>query len=385
MPVIIELVNHDKLFEQTVKSGASPIIINDLPNTTEADKQHIRDLTITQLTSDTINTIPSCKCGATRGKYAVGKKCPIPTCGDIVKTNIDDSSRSLLWVRAPEGVDALISPVVWKMLSTYFTKNNHDAMQWLTDSHYTSASRTPVEIDKLARRGHERDLNYFIRNFDQIVQDLIDIFPEKPNRKYHKLIEWIDNNRANIFSQYQPIASRNLFITDKTTLGIYMEDAIKDALDTIYHFVSIDAEFYDRSPKVIANRTSRFLARQANFYNDYIVSNFQPKPGHFRRYVLGTRNVFSARGVITSVTGDHKYDEVEIPWRIAVPMLSHHLMGKLMRHGFNFNEALGYIMRKVAVYDKLLHKFLDEIFREFPGGRGLSFILHRNRSMFYAS
>lgn len=379
MPVIIELVNHDKLFEQTVKSGASPIIINDLPNTTEADKQHIRDLTITQLTSDTINTIPSCKCGATRGKYAVGKKCPIPTCGDIVKTNIDDSSRSLLWVRAPDGVDALISPVVWKMLSTYFTKNNHDAMQWLTDSHYTSASRTPVEIDKLARRGHERDLNYFIRNFDQIVQDLIDIFPEKPNRKYHKLIEWIDNNRANIFSQYQPIASRNLFITDKTTLGIYMEDAIKDALDTIYHFVSIDAEFYDRSPKVIANRTSRFLARQANFYNDYIVSNFQPKPGHFRRYVLGTRNVFSARGVITSVTGDHKYDEVEIPWRIAVPMLSHHLMGKLMRHGFNFNEALGYIMRKVAVYDKLLHKFLDEIFREFPGGRGLSFILHRNQ------
>lgn len=381
MPGIIEHVNHDKLFEQTVKSGASPIIINDLPNTTEADKQHIRDLTITQLTSDTINTIPSCKCGATRGKYAVGKKCPIPTCGDIVKTNIDDSSRSLLWVRAPEGVDALISPVVWKMLSTYFTKNNHDAMQWLTDSHYTSASRTPVEIDKLARRGHERDLNYFIRNFDQIVQDLIDIFPEKPNRKYHKLIEWIDNNRANIFSQYQPIASRNLFITDKTTLGIYMEDAIKDALDTIYHFVSIDAEFYDRSPKVIANRTSRFLARQANFYNDYIVSNFQPKPGHFRRYVLGARNVFSARGVITSVTGDHKYDEVEIPWRIAVPMLSHHLMGKLMRHGFNFNEALGYIMRKVAVYDKLLHKFLDEIFREFPGGRGLSFILHRNPTL----
>ncbi len=381
MPIINELVDHDKLYAETVASGAVPIIINDLPNTTEADKQHIRDLTLTQLTSDTINTIPSCKCGATRGKYAIGKKCPIPTCGDIVKTSIDDSSRSLLWVRAPEGVEALVSLVAWKMLSSYFTKNNHDAIQWLTDSHYTSASRMPVEIDKLNRKGHERDMNYFIRNFDQIIQDLIEIFPEKPNKKYSKLLEWLDNNREKIFSKYQPIASRNLFITDKTNLGIYMEDAIKEALDTIYHFVSIDAEFYDRSPKVIANRTARFLARQAAFHNDYIVSNFQPKPGHYRRYMLGSRNVFSARGVITSETGDHRYDEVGIPWRIAVPMFSHHLMGKLMRHGFNFNEALGYWMRKVVVYDKLIHKFLVETFSECYGGRGPVTLLHRNPTL----
>lgn len=379
MPIINKFVDHDELYQYTLDSGVTPIIINDLPNTTEADKQNIRDLTLTQLTSDTINTIPSCKCGATRGKYAIGKKCPIPTCGDIVKTNIEDSSRSLLWVRAPEGVEALINPVAWKMLSTYFTKSNHCAIQWLTDSHYTSNSRTPVEIDKLQQRGHERDLNYFIRNFDDIIEDLMEIFPEKPNRRYNKLREWLLHHRSMIFSQYQPLASRNLFITDKTNLGIYMEDAIKDALDTIYHFVSIDAEFYDRTPKVIANRTSRFLARQASFYPSYISSNFQPKPGHYRRYMLGARNIFSARGVITSETGDHQHDEVGIPWRIAVPMFSHHLMGKLMRYGYNFNEALGYLMRKVVVYDKLIHKFLQETFEEVPGGRGPVTLLHRNR------
>lgn len=381
MPVINRFVDHDELYERTLRSGITPIIINDLPNTTEADKEHIRNLTLTQLTSDTINTIPSCKCGATRGKYAIGKVCPMPTCGDVVKTNIEESSRSLLWVRAPEGVDALVSPLVWKMLSLYFTKNNHNAINWLTDSHYTSASRTPVEIDKLQRKGHERDLNYFIRNFDIIIEDLIDIFPEKPNRRYAKLRQFLDEHRDMIFSQFQPLPSRNLFITDKTNLGIYMEDAIKDALDTIYHFVSIDLEFYDRSPKVITNRTARFLARQAEFYPDYITTNFQPKPGHYRRYMLGARNIFSARGVITSVTGDHKFDEVGVPWRIAVPMYSHDIMGKLMRYGYNFNEALGYLMRKVVVYDKLIHRFLSEVFDESPGGRGPSMILHRNPTL----
>ena len=293
MPIIARLINHDHLHDRLVSNGLRPIYINDLPHTTEGDKERIKELTITQLSSDTINIIPTCggSCGKTRGRGALGKVCSF--CGNVVKTPIDDSENNALWMRAPEGVDALVSLVAWSMLSSYFTKNNHDAISWLTDSAYSPLSRKPAEIDKLEQRGHDRDLNYFIRNFDVILEDLISIFPEKPGKPYRELRWWFNYYRDDIFTKFQCLPSKNMFITDKTILGIYMENSIKDALDSIYHFVSIDAEFYDRSPKVVANRTARVLARQAVFYNSYITTNYQPKPGHMRRQVLGSRNILA--------------------------------------------------------------------------------------------
>lgn len=385
MPIIAELVNHDELHDDIVRSGVKPIYINDLPYTTESDKDKIKELTITQLTSDTISIIPTCggTCNKTRGKWAIGRVCE--HCGNTVKSSIEDSARSILWMRAPEGVRALISPVAWKLLSIYFTKNHIDAIQYLTDSAYTPTSKRPIEIERLDECGHERDLNYFIDNFEDIIDDLIRIFPEKPNRPYRELRQWLDMHSGDIFTKYQPLPSKNLFITDRTILGVYMEDSIKNALDTIYHFVSIDLEFYDRSPKVVSNRTARVLARQAQFYHDYLCTNFQPKPAHMRRHVFGSRSNFAGRGVISSVTGNHRHDIVEIPWRIAVPMFQHHLMGKLMRHGFHINGAYGYLLRHVAVYDSLIHQFLEEIFDEAHGGRGPSHILHRNPTLMQGS
>ncbi len=387
MPVIAEVVDHDELYERLVAQGIEPIIINDLPSTTEADKERIKELTITQLSSDTISIVPTCGgtvCNqATRGKYNLGKTCPI--CGNVVRSTIEDSARSLLWLRAPEGVERLINPIALNFLSSYFSKGQYDAIAWLTDSAYSPTGRMQPEIEKLMRLNHTRDLNYFTENFDRILEDLIDIFPEKPQKPHSELREWVRDNRKALFPKKIPLPSKNLFIMDKTIVGIYMELSIQEALDTIYHFVSIDRDFHDRTPRVIMNRTARGLLRQAKFYHSYLGTNFQPKPGHFRRQVYGSRSNWAARAVIVSETGRHKYDEVGVPWRIAVPMFQHHLMGKLMRHGYIFNDALEYVLSHVGVYDPLIHQFLDEIFQEFPGGRGPVMILHRNPTLLQGS
>lgn len=374
MPVILEPEDHDASYE-LVKDRA--IIINDLANTTEEDKERIKSLTITQLNSDTISTVPSCRCKATRGKYAIGKTCPV--CKEVVQSTIDESVTSLLWFRAPKHVKALVNPLVWAMLSNYFTKNSYNAIQYLTDSTYSPSTREPKEIDRLSRCGFERDLNYFIDHFDEILQALMDIFPPKASKPYSGLMRFITRFRHLIFPTKIPVLHKYFFIADKTNLGIYMEDSIKDALDAIQHVISIDKDFYDKSPKVIVNRTARMLARQAQFYYDYIGTNFQPKPGHFRRHIVGSRLNFCGRGVITSETGNHRHDEIGIPWRIAVPIFQHHLAGKLMRHGYDHNKALSMIYKHVCVYNPLIHRFLQEIFDEFPGGRGPAFILHRER------
>lgn len=75
MPNIAEIVDHEKLFREIVDSGITPVIINDLPCTTESDKEKIKELTLTQLTSDTLSIIPTCggACNSTRGQYALGR------------------------------------------------------------------------------------------------------------------------------------------------------------------------------------------------------------------------------------------------------------------------------------------------------------------------
>lgn len=381
MPIVAIVEDHDKMYQDMIDSGTKPIIINDLPCTTESDKEHIKELTITQLSSDTLATVPTCggSCNATRGRIYLGTTCP--ACGNVVRTSIEESSRSLLWIRAPKGVKRMISPIAMRMLSGYFSKGSYDAISWLIDPAYSNTSRVPAEILKLEARNHTRDLNYFTERFDNILEDLIDIFPEKPKRSYTELRGWIEKFRHCLFPKHLPLPSKNLFIADKTILGIYMEESIQESLDTIYHFVSIDKDFYDQSPRVILNRTARGLSRQAAFYNKYIGSNMQPKPGHMRRQQYGARNVWSGRSVIVSQTGDHKYDEVGLPWRVVVPLFQHHLAGKLMRRGMMVNEALDHIFRNVANYDPLIHELLDECFAEAPSGRGPSVIVHRNPTL----
>lgn len=379
MPVIAVLVNHDELYQKMIDKGINPIIVNDLPCTTEEDKEKIRELTLNRLSSDTLSIIPTCggTCRATTARNMLGRICP--RCGNEVRSPMGDVSKSLLWMRAPQGVDKLVNLLAWKMLSTYFTKGGYDALCYLTDSAYNpGTARIPIEIDKLAARGHQRDLNYFVANFDQILSDLMMIYPEKPNKPYSELYAWIDDHRDRIFTKFQEIPSKSTFIADQTIVGQYMEETIQEQIDTIYHVVSIDRDFYDKNPRVISNRTARVLSRQAEFYNNYTITNYQPKPGHYRRQMYGTRTPWAARGVISSVTGHHDSDDVEIPWRIAVPMFQHHLMGKLMRAGDLVNDAYGKILGHVAVYNEQIHKFLDEIFGEFPGGRGPAMILHRN-------
>lgn len=382
MPIILEVEDHNRMFADAVKR-IKPVFINDLPNSTEEDKERIKALTLNQLNSDTISIIPRCGCGHTRGRFALGKQCI--ACGDVVKSNIDESVTSLLWFRKPEFVDRLMNPAVWAMLSSYFSKSNFNALQYLTDNLYTSGARTPPEIEKLSQYGFERDFNYFTGNFEEVVNGMMHAFKPKVNKPYNDLIDFLDANKSKIFSDQQPVLNRALFVADKTNLGIYMENSVKEALDALYHVVSIDKDFHDRSEKVIVNRTARMQARMASFFDSYTGTNMQPKPGHARRHVYGSRVAFAARAVITSITDSHRHDELGVPWCIAVPMFQHHLMGKLMRHGFTYNGALGYVYRHVHIYDSLIHRFLDEIFTEYPGGRGPVMLIHRNPTLQQAS
>jgi hypothetical protein len=114
--VFLQLVNQDEVFNHF--SSKEPIIINDLSDTSEEEKEHIYNLIFTKydlINSDLLSNIPSCDCGNTvgvdklgDGKYIKAVECP--DCHTEVTAPHQRDLEPLIWLRAPKGVTALIRP-----------------------------------------------------------------------------------------------------------------------------------------------------------------------------------------------------------------------------------------------------------------------------------
>ena len=107
----------------------------------------------------------------------------------------------------------------------------------------------------------------------------------------------------------------------------------------------------------------------ANYYKDTIDVVLSDKPGMFRKHVFASRNHFSMRCVISSLTKAHRYDELLIPWGAAVTMLKMHLMNKLIRRGYTVNHATSLLHFSVYRFHPLIRQLFDEIFSEAPDNK----------------
>lgn len=130
----------------------------------------------------------------------------------------------------------------------------------------------------------------------------------------------------------------------------------------------------------------------AEYYELTIKNSISSKPGQFRKHIFGTRTNFSFRAVITSNTDIHRYDEITIPWNVALTCFRPHLINKLIRHGYDHNQALELIMTNIEKYDKFLHKLFKEIVEEATHidvdgveKKGVLALLQRNPSLMQGS
>lgn len=350
-----------------------PLIVNDLLNSTDDEKNKVRELITTKYSSDMLSVLPTCQCGETSGEYSIGVKCPI--CNTTVHSVIDENIEPLLWFRAPKGVHALINPIIWIMLKNRFKKSGFSIIQWVCDTTYRPTVRQPKIIDDLLYLGIQRGYNNFIENFDKIIEVLFNLKDFKVKRtKIDYLYLLIKENRDKIFSNYLPLPNRSLLIIEKTNLGIYVDRTVLGAIDAIDMVVNIDSELLDLSVRVKENRTVKSIAKLSEFQEGFIKTNLSGKPGVYRKHTFGSRTHFSFRTVVTSLTGDHKYDEIHIPWGVGITAFRTHLMNKLLRRGMSHNSAVGFLYGHVEKYSPML----DEIFNELIAEQMPVVILQRN-------
>jgi hypothetical protein len=380
MPVIQQLINFDRMIAQLQES---PVIINDMSNVSEEEKASVRALITTRYSSDMLSIMPSCECGETRGEYAIGTLCN--SCHKPVKSVVSEDIEPIVWFRAPHGVAKLMSPIIWIMLDKRFKKSGFSVMQWLTDTTYKAKVKQPRVIDQLNELGIRGGYNYFVENFDRIMDVLFGIKDFQLKRgKRDYLRELLQLNRDSIFSNYLPLPNKALLVIEKTNVGIYVDMTIIDAIDAIETVVSIDNPMTEHSIRTKENRTAKTIAKLSSFYEEFTKTNLSSKAGVFRKHMFGSRTHFSFRAVITSLTDAHQYDEIHVPWGVGVAAFRPHLINRLLRRGYDHNQAIGFLYAHVEKY----HPTIDEIFHEFIAesrDKGLPCILQRNPSLLQGS
>jgi hypothetical protein len=376
MPVFQKLINFNTLFSQL---SEPPIIINDLANTTELQKDDIKNLVSTRHTGDMISLLPTCRCGMTKGEFSVGVVCT--KCGTVVKSTIENEIEPSVWFRKPNGVHKLISPIILIMLKERFKVSGFNTIHWLMDTTYRVPVKQPKVINKIMETGIQRGYNNFINNFTVIMSYLFSMKEFQINKKKKETIDYlkilIDNNLDSIFSDYIPLPNKSLLIVEKNNLGTYVDPIIANAVDAIETLISIDKDFHDQSPRTKENRTAKALVRLSDFYREFYNKDLSPKHGQFRRHVYGSRTNFSFRAVISSLTDTHKYDEIHIPWGIGLTAFEPHILNKLMRLGMDINSAKGLIYGHVSKFHPLLNNILNELLDEAPK-KSIYCILQRN-------
>ncbi len=378
MGVSLYLLNFNTVFSQL---KLPPVIVNDLVNSSVEQKEKLNATILTAYSSDLLSNVPTCECGRITGEYNVGIVCS--DCGSAV-VNPHGNLESFVWLRAPEGVRALVNPSAWMMLTKCFTKGNFNLIHWLANDNYKTDAKEPDYLPIIKSYGFQRGLNYFVDNFDTIMEALLNLKAFKKTVTESHLEDFIKMYRDCIFSQYIPLPNKTLLVIEETNSGAYIDPINIGALNAIHTLVGIDSPLSNFSVRQKERRTIACIDRLSEFYLEYYKSTLAKKEGIFRKHVYGTRSHFSFRAVISSITDPHNYDEIHIPWGVAVNALKLHLTNKLIWRGMNPNQINGFLYAHADRYSPILDELFQELIREAPD-RGIDCVLNRNPSLMRGS
>lgn len=366
------------------------LILNDMPIVTEEDRNKIDRLTTRMFQStDVFSNTPSCLCGNLRRGDLLGQVCP--NCNTKVTETFGDALDSMVFIRAPHGVEDLILPGVLQMILYQTTDSHFQYVRWVIDPKYNpSKPNHTYIIQDLIMMGLERGYNYFVRNFDEVMDKICRYILKKraggkrdfnPNdvssMELMTLMKVLKHDRHQLFSKFLPLPNRVMLTMENTSSGTYMNKCVPLIADVIRSMRGIDTPIAEKSARLKENQTAVAMIRLANYYYNIYKEDLGGKFGVFRKHIFGARVDYSMRCVISSITAPHNYDELELPWRASVAMFSIHLMNKLFKRGMLLKEVLQTIYEASYTPTKLIIDLFEELKQETRDG---CFYVYFNRN-----
>ena len=362
-----------------------PIFLNDADVSTIQGKKAFNEKLMTLYEEESLTSAPTCQCRHLRGGKFHLDICP--KCNTVCEYDIDREIEDDLWLRAPAGIRALINPNFYVMLDDFLTKGQTNLLTYMINPAAKFDPRNPwiMEIEKC---GFTRGLNYFIDNFDEIMEHIYRIVRNDRKKQIPAIKQLITENRNKLFPQYITVPNRMAFVIEKNEYNKWADKTIEAGIDAMLTIVYADTKVNGKEKTIPRKEAlvSSAMASYAKFWIDFYTKVAGKKHGYFRQEIFGQRSHFTFRGVITSITNRHKYDDCYLPWKMGVQLFKDHIASKLMRGdatrvAMSPREANALINFAVNNYVKVIDDVLKELIAEHPSGRGLPILLQRNPSL----
>lgn len=374
MAIHLGLVSHDRAIATL---SHPPIILNDLFDLTQEDRDIVDGVTLTKFKGDLLENLPRCQCNKYRGYPDLGIVCEV--CGHEV-TDPQGDLEAITWIRKPNGIAALMSPEFFLQLREVFTASRFCVIDWLIDPFYMRRiSSYPAWMLRIEMMSLPRGYNNFVNNFDHILSQLAQI-KEFQKQMLDDFLEEVKQNRDIIFSSYIPVPNKAILVLEEETTATYVDDIFIGATDAIRKMVGIDTEHSSLTLDEKERRTYGLLLNLARFYDDVYQTFFASKKGMFRKHVYGTRCHWSFRAVISSIDGPCEGDELHIPWGIALCVFEVHIASALMAEGWTPNQVKGFVADHIFTYNEKLHQIMTKLINESPE-KGIRCNFNRNPTM----
>lgn len=367
------LVDLDKI----VRNSNIPItILNDQPSETEDDRKVIDSLIMTTYdNTDILGTVPTCRCGETTMGYNLGKVCKY--CKTVVERPVETPITANVWLRCPDNVHGFISPMAWIMLTNALSSTGYNLMEWVTNP----LSRPPGNVSRTVLKkiqifeaaGWERGLTSFINNFDKFLE----IIPALKINEDVALIKWLQDNRALLFPKHIPMPTKLLLVLENTSVGSFADLPMTGAIDAARTIVSLSKGTVTYNQAYVERKVVSVIKNVSSYLWETINLSFNRKRGWLRGQLFRSRSHFCMRGVITSISGPHQYDEVHVPWAQALEMYKYHLISKLEKRGWSATQAYSLVEANGKVYVPILDEIFKELINESPY-KGLPCTFQRN-------
>ena len=377
--VYLQIVDLDKVFHDL---SEPPIIVNDFDLNSIEEKEKLNAMLYTRYEGDTLETLPSCDCGHIKGQYNIGVKCG--RCLTEVEVVTERSLHSVMWIAAPEGVTSLMNPEAYIILSEKLKYAGGNLLEWITNTSYKLKTDPKRLCEKYINAGFKRGLNYFIANFDEIIEFLFKVKAlNKTNGKTEKdsLRQFLFDNKPLLFPKYLPVPSKLGFITENTPMGVFADTNMALAIDAIRTITSIKAGLGGTTQIVRENRAAKAIKLLSDYYHGFYKDSLAGKQGWYRKHIFGSRVHFSFRAVISSISNNHSYEELHLPWGLSIALFKAHLTNKLMRkYRMTPNECIKYLYANISKHDDILEELFKELIDESPE-KSIPVILQRNPTL----
>jgi len=365
------------LNEVYATSSTPPLLVNNYNISTIEDRESLNRLIYTHYDGDVLNIVPSCECGDLRGEFNVGIKCS--ACGTTVMAVTERPLESVLWMAPPKGVATFINPMAWIQLSKALTYNSINLLEYLVNPTMVISGNVHKNVRKLQAMNVERGINSFYRNFDSIIQMLADQNIIK--NKKEDILAMVAMYRECIFCKYLPMPSKLGFITEKTAVNSYADTTMLLAVDALRTISAVVNSTRPLSPKVVQARTMQANAMLAQYHDAFARKSLGTKEGWYRSQGFGARLHFSFRAVINSLSENHDYDELHIPWSVAIMVFKVHLTNRLTAlANFTPNEVNEYLHEHMQKYSELIDTIFQELIADSPYG-GIPTLFSRNPTL----